>query len=134
MTETTSTSVAGRDDKVVPILVYALHLLFFATALTPIAAVVLAYVSRDRVADWRHSHYEFAIRTFWLGLAASVGAGFMILAGIPLLLLFGLGVIPMVVGGLLFGVIGIWFAVRCIAGLVYVLNGQPYPRPYSLFI
>ena len=34
----------------------------------------------------------------------------------------------------LWGVVGVWFAVRCIVGLVYLSQGEAYPRPNSWLI
>jgi uncharacterized membrane protein len=55
--------------------------------------------------------------------AAVVGAVLsIVLIGIPILLAAGLAGC----------VIGVWFVVRCIVGLVHVSRGDAYPRPEAL--
>lgn len=123
---------AGEEAKLMPIAVHTLHLLFFATGFTPIVAVIVAYLGRRAPEDWRTSHYEFGIWTFWLALAGSGVGWALIIVGIPLLIAFGLGIIPIVIGGAVLALIGIWFAVRAVLGLVYALRGEAYPRPRAL--
>lgn len=105
---------ALQDDKTLPVVVYVLHLAGLVTGVTPLIAVVLAYVSRKNAPEWIQSHYEFAIRTFWLALLfAIVGA---------VLSVIGIGVV-------ILAAIGVWVAVRCIVGLSCLLKGQAYPTP-----
>ena len=105
---------ALQDDKTLPIVVYALHLVGLVTGVTSVIAVVLAYVSRKNAPAWVQSHYEFAIRTFWLAvLFAIVGAVLSVIG----------------IGFVILAAIGVWVAVRCIVGLSWLIKGQPYPTP-----
>jgi uncharacterized membrane protein len=63
---------------------------------------------------WRASHYEFQIRTFWLGLIFAIGSA--------MLAVFGIGLV-------LIAAVGVWIVVRSIIGLSTLLKGQPYPTP-----
>lgn len=124
---------SAAEDKVLPIAIYALYLLLFATGITPIIGVIIAYLGRREPESWRTSHYEFAIWTFWLALAGSAIAWLLIGVGIPLTIVV-IGVVPLIVGGLALCLIGVWFAVRSVLGLVYAIRGEPYPRPRNLIV
>jgi uncharacterized membrane protein len=104
-----------QDDKTLPGIVYALHIAGVVTGgITCVIAVILAYISRKDAPEWLASHYEFQIRTFWLGLALAIGATLLTPLGIGLLLL---------------PAVGVWIVVRCVVGLSNLLKGQPYPTP-----
>jgi uncharacterized membrane protein len=105
---------ALQDDKTLPIVVYVLHLAGLVTGVTSVIAVVLAYVSRKNAPVWIQSHYEFAIRTFWLALLFAIIGGVLTVVGIGVVIL---------------AAIGVWIAVRCIVGLSWLLKGQAYPTP-----
>jgi uncharacterized membrane protein len=122
---------AAREDTTMPIVCYALYLAAFITGITAIIGVVLAYASQGAAGPAMRTHYVFLIRTFWIGVllmvltAVTAGVGALlsvILIGIPILVLAGaMGVVTTV-----------WFAVRCIIGLVHVGRGDAYPRPYAV--
>ncbi len=122
---------SGDEAKLMPIAVHALHLLFFVTGFTPIIAVIVAYLGKREPEDWRTSHYEFGIWTFWLALAGSGLAWALIIIGIPLSFVI-VGIPLLIIGGLMLAVLGVWFAVRAALGLMYALKGEAYPRPRSL--
>ncbi len=108
---------ALQDDKTLPAVVYALHLAGLVTGgLTSVIAVVLAYVSRKGAPDWLQSHYDFAIRTFWLALLLAIIGGVLSVIGI---------------GFVILAAVGVWIAVRCIVGLSWLLKGQAYPTPLN---
>ena len=44
------------------------------------------------------------------------------------------GAYCMILGGLIFAVGHIWFALRCILGIVYLSRGEAYPRPRTWLI
>ena len=122
-----------EEDKVLPIVVYVLYLLGFTNGLTFLVGLIVAYVNRETAGPINASHYTFAIRTFWLSIwwfligAALIGFGVVLLV-----LLIG---IPMIVaGGAIIAAISIWFVVRTIMGLAYVIKGEAYPRPRSWLI
>ena len=116
------------EDKVLPIVVYALYLLGFTNGLTFLVGLIVAYVNRDTAGPVNASHYTFAIRTFWLWIWwFLIGAALLIVGFVLMVLLIG---IPMMIaGGVIFSLINVWFVVRAILGLVYLLRGEAYPRP-----
>ena len=76
----------------------------------------MAYVNKDSAPEWQKSHYQFLIRTFWIGLLYSV---------IGLILTFVLvGVLV-----LLFALI--WMIIRCAKGMSQFDKGQPIENPTS---
>ncbi len=94
-------------------IVYVLYLLFFLTGvITPIIGVVVAYVYTDDAPDWLRSHYQFQIRTFWIGLVLFIVGSLLALVLIGwLVLLFAT----------------IWWIVRCVKGLRAAHRREPIP-------
>ena len=129
----TETTVVTTEDRVLPAVVYGLHLLGLVNGLTILVGLVVAYINLDKAGPRMRTHYDFQIRTFWIGLAIFLSLGLLIgisailslvLIGIPFLMLFLF----------LWGAVGVWFAVRCIVGLVYISQDQAYPRPNTWLI
>ena len=129
----TETTVVTTEDRVLPAVVYGLYLLGLVNGLTILVGLVVAYINLDKAGPRMRTHYDFQIRTFWIGLAIFLSLGLLIgisavlslvLIGIPFLMLFLF----------LWGAVGVWFAVRCIVGLVYVSQDQAYPRPNTWLI
>ena len=128
-----SVAVAS-EDKTLPIVTYALFLLSFVTGgVTGLVGLILAYANRPTASPAVASHYTFLIRTFWIGLVAIIagvslvvwGAIFsFILIGIPFLIL----------GKLMLALLGVWFAIRCVVGLVKLSQDEAYPRPQAWLI
>ncbi len=83
---------------------------------TCVIAAILAYVSRKDAPEWLASHYEFQIRTFWLGLLFAAISGLLTAIGIGFVLLVATG---------------LWVVVRSIIGLSNLLKNKPYPTPKS---
>ena len=129
----TETTVVTTEDRVLPAVVYGLYLLGLVNGLTILVGLVVAYINLDKAGPRMRTHYDFQIRTFWIGLAIFLSLGLLIgisailslvLIGIPFLMLFLF----------LWGAVGVWFAVRCIVGLVSISQDQAYPRPNTWLI
>ena len=119
------------EDKTMPAVVYALYLLGFATGgITTIVGIIMAHVQQSTAGPAMRTHYTFLIRTFWIAVVVSVLAGLLMAVGIPLSFIL-VGIPLVIVAGLAWALVGIWFAVRCIVGLVYLSRGEAYPRPYA---
>jgi uncharacterized membrane protein len=116
------------EDKVLPIVVYALYLAGFTNGLTFVIGLIVAYLNRETAGPINASHYTFAIRTFWLSIWWFLIGMVLFLIGLPLSVLL-IGIPIMIAGGTIMGAISVFFVVRCIVGLVYLLQGQAYPRP-----
>jgi uncharacterized membrane protein len=126
-------SYGGVEDRTTPAVVYALYLLGIANGLTILLGLFIAYANRGAAGARTRSHYTFLIRTCWLWLAwAAIGVA-LIVVGAPLsLILIGLPAFGL--GLAILGVIHAWFAIRSIAGVIYLARDEPYPRPYSWFL
>lgn len=82
-------SERDRAARVMVIIMHALYLLSLPLPfLTLVIGVVLAYASRAEAPDPWRSHFDEAIRTFWVYVL-------LMLIGVPLLIVLYLGVIPM---------------------------------------
>lgn len=94
----------------------------FVFGLPSIIAVVMNYVRRSEVrGTWLESHFRWQVRSFWIALAALVGATLvfgpfaLILIGIPFLLLS-------------YFLIGIWVAYRVARGWLALKDGRSMPN------
>ena len=124
---------SATEDRTMPVVCYALYLLAFATGVTAIAGLVIAYAQRATAGPVMQSHYTFLIRTFWLGLAVMIAGGVMCgVGGLLTVILIGFPILA--AGSLLLAAGGIWFGLRAIVGLVYVSRGEAYPRPYAVLV
>lgn len=133
MTDTTVIAPRAEEDKILPAVVYGLYLLGFTNGLTFIIGLIVAYVNRDAAGPINESHYTFAIRTFWLSIAWFIIGGALILFGIPMLIVL-VGLPMIIAGGLIMGAVSLWFVVRCIMGIYYLVRGEAYPRPRAWLI
>src|SRR6185312_3787553 len=99
------------DARSYNIMIYGLYLgALFCGGASGIVGVVMAYIKRAEYKGtiWE-SHIENAIHAFWVWFL-------LFLAGIPLLLLFGLGFLVMAAGF-------IYFLYRTIKGLIAAIDG-----------
>ena len=77
--------------------------------------MIVAYLKRrEAVGSIYQSHFDYAIRTFWIGLALSV---------VGLVLCFVL------VGILVLALVGIWWLVRVIRPIMALLDNRPIANP-----
>ncbi len=132
MTDTAITPRA-EEDKILPAVVYGLYLLGFTNGLTFVIGLIVAYVNRDSAGPINQSHYTFAIRSFWLSIAWFIIGFLVFMAGLVLSIVL-IGIPLLLVGGLIMGAVSVWFIVRCIMGIVYLVRGEAYPRPQTWLI
>ncbi len=83
-------------------IIYILQLISIVLGITGIVGVVLAYINKSDAPAWLKSHYQFQIRTFWIGM---------------LYILVGFILSIVIIGWfiLLFAVI--WLIIRSVKGL-----------------
>ena len=99
----------------IPTIVYVLYLVSFIIGITSIVGLIMAYVNKGD-GNYLDSHYQFQIRTFWIGLLYSV-------IGV-LLLSISIGVLVLIFTA-------IWLIVRCVVGFKYLGKKEPIPNPTS---
>jgi uncharacterized membrane protein len=98
-----------------PTIISLLYLASMVLGVTSIVGVVLAYVWKGESHEaWEASHYDYLIRTFWIGLIGAVVS----------VLLF-----IVVIGFLLLVAVGVLVVVRCVLSLVNAQKRMPMPNP-----
>jgi len=97
-------------------LVYILYLVSVVLGLTSIIGVIMAYVNRGTAPEWLKSHYQFQIRTFWIGMLYGI---------------IGILLLAVVVGFLVLLFVLVWYIVRCIKGMNALDEGKPVANPTS---
>jgi uncharacterized membrane protein len=122
----------AHDDRLMAGIVYVLFLLL-PTFLPVLIGLVLAYANRDTPSALLRSHFVFQIRTFWICFALALAALCLLLIGIPLSLLL-IGIPAVILSAAILCGLGLFFALRCILGLVYLAQSKPYPRPQTWLI
>lgn len=116
------------EDRVLPAVTYGLYFLSLAAGFPLLLGLILAYVMRDKAGQVTRSHYDFLIRTFWIGLAFGLIGGVLLIVGVPLsIILIGLPLVA--IGGTILALLGLWFIVRLVLGAVYLARDEAYPRP-----
>jgi uncharacterized membrane protein len=108
-----------QSEKTYIMVVHGLYLASAVLGVTSLIGLIMAYVKRDGAQEWAVGHYQYAIRTFWLGLLYSC---------VSFVLCFVLIGIPM-----LFGVF-IWFIVRSVIPLVKASNLEPIDNPTTWWV
>jgi uncharacterized membrane protein len=109
----------AETEKTYVIIVHALYLASVVLGVTSLIGLVMAYVKRDGAQDWAAGHYQYAIRTFWLGLLYTTVSAVLVFVFIGIPLLFG---------------VYIWFIVRSVIPLVKATNREPIDNPTSWWI
>ena len=95
-------------------LIYILYLVSIILGLTSIIGLIMSYVNKGDAPDWLKTHYQFLIRTFWIGLLYSV---------------IGLILMTVVIGFLVLLFALVWFIIRCVKGMKLLDEGKPHPNP-----
>jgi|TARA_R110002167_G_scaffold31464_28_gene103351 uncharacterized membrane protein len=115
MNEVTQSKKPSKDTAK---LVYILYLVGLVFGITGIVGVVMAYINKDDAPDWLKTHYQFQIRTFW------IGAFYMFLGTLLFVILIGWFIF-------LFWVI--WLIVRSVKGMKALDEERPVENPTSWF-
>jgi uncharacterized membrane protein len=92
----------------------------FVFGLPSIVAVIMNYARQaDARGTYLESHFRWQIRTFWFAL---LWVAIIMAISLPLVLLFGLGLVTMGIGSV---ILGIWVIYRIIRGWVALRDHQP---------
>lgn len=109
MNEAAADHPVGTDTAKI---IYILYLVGLAVGVTALIGVIMAYVNRDTGPEWLRSHYDFQIRTFWIGLLYSI-------AGIILSMIL--------IGFLVLLFTAVWLIIRVVKGFKHLDQRQPVP-------
>jgi len=108
--ETNSGDVLTGGNKGNVQLLYILYLASVLVGITGLIGVIMAYMSKDQAPDWLKTHYNFLIRTFWIGLV------FCVIGTVLMIVLIGWFILLATV---------VWWIVRCVKGLSLLGRGEP---------
>ena len=100
----------------VPMIIYALYLVNFILPFAGLVGVIMAYINKNDAPEFLNSHYQFQIRTFWIGL---------------LYVIIGALLTMVIIGWLVLLFYVIWLIVRCVKGFKYLGKQEPMPEPTS---
>jgi len=95
-------------------IVYILYLVGIIFGITGIIGVVMAYLNRGEAPEWLQSHYQYQIRTFWIG---------------ALYILIGAILTPVVIGYLVLLFWVVWLIFRCVKGMKSLDQKEAHPNP-----
>ena len=90
-----------------------------------------AKIKKPRFQTFRDAYKVTRAEKSWIGWALIALA--MIGIGIPLSILL-VGIPAVVLGAAILCSLSLFFALRCVIGLVYLAQGKPYPRPQTWLI
>lgn len=121
MTDTAETSTSIHEarptnDRGYAFAVYALYALGFFTVITAIIGLIIAHVKATTATGVSLSHFQFQIRTFWIGLIYFV---------------IGFALLYVYVGVLIVLWWTIWTLVRIVKGAILLHDRRPIPEPKS---
>ena len=104
------------SDSTLAVGVYVLYCVGYFTVITALIGVIIAHIKVDDTDPVLRSHYEFQIRTFWIGLLyLTIGTVLsIVLIGIPILIWWFF-----------------WSLIRIVKGIVRVSERKPMARPTS---
>ncbi len=95
-------------------LIYILYLAGIVIPFVSIIGLIMAYVNKGDAVEWIQTHYQFQIRTFWIGL---------------LYVLIGFFTLFILIGWLILIFATVWYIVRCVQGMKYLDAQQAHPNP-----
>lgn len=104
------------SNKQMALVVYILYFISYVVGITAVIGVVIAHIEVGRADPYLRSHYQFQIRTFWIGL---------------LYLVIGVILCLVVVGIVVLLWWFVWTLVRCIKGVLALNENRPIENPNS---
>ncbi|MGB1109661.1 MAG: DUF4870 family protein [Gammaproteobacteria bacterium] len=94
--------------------VYILYLVSTIFGITGVIGVIMAYINQSDAPERLRTHYQFQIRTFWIG---------------ALYMLTGLLLTVVLIGYVVLLFWLIWLIVRCVKGLKLLDQKAAHPNP-----
>jgi uncharacterized membrane protein len=103
-------------DSHIALIVYVLYCVGYCTGISALIGVIIAHIKVDDTDPLLRSHYQFQIRTFWVGL--------LFLATGTLLSIVLIGFLILIWWFL-------WSLIRIIKGIVRISESKPIAHPTS---
>lgn len=97
-------------------IIYILYLVGLVLGITAIVGVVMAYINKKDAPAWVQSHYDFQIRTFWIGL---------------LIIVIGVITSALIIGFFIILFWYIWIIIRVVKGMKSLSSNEAHPNPQS---
>ena len=104
------TETVKQDDGGTANIIYILYLVGLVVGITGLIGVIMAYVNKGDAPHWLKTHYNFQIRTFWIGLLYSL-VGFVLSI--------------VIIGWFILLAVVVWWIVRCVKGMKMLSQKQP---------
>ena len=107
---------SSTDHKTYAMVVYVLYFVAYFVGITAIVGVIIAHVQAGSGDATVESHYQYQIRTFWIGI---------------LYLVVGFITMFVLIGFLVWAWWFIWSLIRNIKGLIALNENRPIANPTS---
>ena len=104
------------DDPTLATAVYVLYIVGYFTAITALIGVIIAHLQSKSTNGYISSHYQFQIRTFWIGL---------------LYIVVGTVLAYVIIGFAILFWWFVWSLIRIVKGLLLLNKQQPISNPSS---
>jgi uncharacterized membrane protein len=117
--EPNSTRPPVVSDRQLVLIVYLLYFAAYIFGITALIGVIIAHIRFPDVNPPLSSHYQFQIRTFWIGLLYVVVGTILAVTVLP------------VIGGAILIWWLIWSLVRNVKGLLMLNDNKPIQTPTS---
>lgn len=116
MTATSETERPIVSDDAFAVIVYLLYGVGYFTGISALVGVILAHIKVDDSDPVLRSHYQFQIRTFWIGfLYITIGFALsIVLIGIPIIVWWF-----------------VWSLIRIVKGIIAINEYKPIANPRS---
>ena len=116
MSTTDPSTQPAMSDKQLALIVYILYFAGYITGITKLIGVIIAHVKIADADPLLRTHYQFQIRTFWIGI---------------LYLVIGTVLLFVVVGFAVWLWWFIWSLVRNVKGVLALNENKPIANPQS---
>ena len=103
-------------DKILAVAVYLLYGVGYFTGISALIGVIIAHVKVGDADPVMRSHYQFQIRTFWIGL---------------LYLVIGFLLCVILIGFLVLAWWFVWSMIRIVTGVIWASENKPIANPQS---
>lgn len=109
--------MAKKDTEITSKIAYLIYILYIASLVVPvlpILAVIFAYIFENDAVSYLKSHYQYLIRTFWIGLL------YFTLSGVSIIAIIGILLTPLCI---------IWWIIRTVKGLKSLMKKEAITNP-----
>jgi len=103
-------------DRILAVAIYLLYCVGYFTGVSALIGVIIAHVKVDDADPVMRSHFQFQIRTFWIGL---------------LYMVIGVLLCVLLIGFLVLAWWFVWSLVRIVKGILLASENRPIANPQS---